>query len=96
MPGATPRDALRRRILDGETLFGAWLDVASPLSAEISASAGYDWCVIDMEHGSVTEADVLALLLAVEVGGAAPLVGRRRASAFGSDGPWTSARRGSW
>jgi 4-hydroxy-2-oxoheptanedioate aldolase len=74
MPGATPRDALRRRILDGETLFGAWLDVASPLSAEIAASAGYDWCVIDMEHGSVTEADVLALLLAVEVGGAAPLV----------------------
>src|SRR3990172_10177318 len=70
----TPRDTIRRRILARETLFGAWTDVASPLAAEITASAGYDWCVIDMEHGSVTEADVLALLLAVEVGGAAGLV----------------------
>jgi 2-dehydro-3-deoxyglucarate aldolase/4-hydroxy-2-oxoheptanedioate aldolase len=70
----TPRDTIRRRILAGETLFGAWTDVASPLAAEITASAGYDWCVIDMEHGSVSEADVLALLLAVEAGGAAALV----------------------
>lgn len=70
----SPRRTLRRRILAGETLLGAWADVASPLAAEITATAGYDWCVIDMEHGSVTEADVLALLLAVEVGGAAALV----------------------
>ena len=70
----TPRDTIRRRILDGETLFGAWNDVASPLAAEITARAGYDWCVIDMEHGSGTEADLLALLLAVEVAGAAALV----------------------
>ena len=68
------RETIRRRILDGELLFGAWNDVASPLAAEITTRAGYDWCVIDMEHGSVTDADVHALLLAVEVGGAAALV----------------------
>jgi 2-dehydro-3-deoxyglucarate aldolase/4-hydroxy-2-oxoheptanedioate aldolase len=70
----TPRDTIRRRILAGETLFGAWADVGSPLATEIAASTGYDWCVIDMEHGSATEADVLALLLAIEAGGAAALV----------------------
>ena len=70
----TARDTIRRRILDGETLFGAWTDLASPLAAEISGRAGYDWCVIDMEHGAVTEADLLAVLLAVEVSGAAALV----------------------
>jgi len=69
-----PRETLRRRILDGELLFGAWSDVASPLAAEITASAGCDWCVIDMEHGSVTDADVHALLLAIEVSGTAALV----------------------
>ena len=70
----TPRDTIRRRILDGETLFGAWTDVASPLAAEITGRAGCDWCVIDMEHGAVTEADLLAVMLAVEVSGAAAFV----------------------
>src|SRR5262245_64530383 len=68
------RETIRRRILDGELLFGAWNDVASPLAAEITGRAGYDWCVIDMEHGSVTEADLLAVMLAIEVSGAAALV----------------------
>ncbi|MCI0581551.1 MAG: aldolase/citrate lyase family protein [Chloroflexi bacterium] len=71
---ATPRETLRRRILAGDLLFGAWTDVASPLAAEITARAGYDWCVIDLEHGEATEAELLAVMLAVEVSGAAALV----------------------
>jgi 2-keto-3-deoxy-L-rhamnonate aldolase RhmA len=30
------RTTIRRRILDGETLFGAWTDMASPLATEIT------------------------------------------------------------
>lgn len=36
--------------------------------------AGFDWVVIDLEHGAATEADLVAHLLAVQVRGAAPLV----------------------
>ena len=68
------RREFRGRVLAGETLFGAWTDIGSPLAAEITARAGYAWCVIDMEHGAPTESELLALLLAVEVGGAMPLV----------------------
>jgi 2-dehydro-3-deoxyglucarate aldolase/4-hydroxy-2-oxoheptanedioate aldolase len=66
--------SFRDRILTGETLFGLFLDLGSPISAELSASAGYDWLLIDLEHGAATEADLLGILHAVEVGGSIPLV----------------------
>ena len=65
---------LRRRILAGETLFGAWDSLGSPGSAELIARAGLDWVVVDLEHGNATEAELLAHLTAIEVGGAAALV----------------------
>jgi 4-hydroxy-2-oxoheptanedioate aldolase len=67
--------SFRDRALAGETLFGLFLDLASPASAELCASLGYDWLLVDLEHGSATEADLLGLLHAIEVGGRAmPLV----------------------
>jgi len=73
MQPATNRP-LRARVLAGDTLFGLFLDLASPTSAEACAAAGYDWLLIDLEHGAATEADLLGLLHAVEVRGASALV----------------------
>jgi 4-hydroxy-2-oxoheptanedioate aldolase len=67
--------SFRDRTLAGETLFGLFLDLASPASAELCSSVGYDWLLVDLEHGASTEADLLGLLLAVQAGGrSAPLV----------------------
>lgn len=66
--------AFRRRILAGETLFGAWASLGSPGSAELMGRAGLDWIVVDMEHGNTTEAELLAHLTAIEVSGSAALV----------------------
>ncbi|MFP5342751.1 MAG: HpcH/HpaI aldolase family protein [Candidatus Limnocylindria bacterium] len=57
---------LRARTRAGETLIGVFADLASPLAAELCGVAGYDWIVLDLEHGESTEADLLALLYAVE------------------------------
>jgi 2-keto-3-deoxy-L-rhamnonate aldolase RhmA len=65
---------IRSRVLGGETLLGAFCDLASPLSAELAGTAGYDWLILDLEHGASTEADLLGLLHAVETTPAAPLV----------------------
>jgi 4-hydroxy-2-oxoheptanedioate aldolase len=65
---------LRARILAGETLFGAWAGLGSPLAAELLGRAGYDWVLVDLEHGAGTEADLLAHLTAIEGSGAAALV----------------------
>lgn len=65
---------LRPRIRAGETLIGVFSDLASPLAAELCGQAGFDWIVLDLEHGAATEADLLALLYAVGTTGMAPIV----------------------
>ncbi len=64
----------RHRILAGETLIGTFLNLGSPAASEVCARAGLDWVVIDLEHGTTTEAGLEANLLAVRGTGAAPLV----------------------
>lgn len=44
-------DFIRNRALQGEFLAGGWCNLASPLSSEIVASLGYDWILLDQEHG---------------------------------------------
>jgi 4-hydroxy-2-oxoheptanedioate aldolase len=73
-PNAAEGGHIRRRILDGDLLIGAWTDMASPIATEITGRAGFDWLVADLEHGAGTEAGLLAVLLAAEVSGAAAFV----------------------
>ncbi|MEG0591318.1 MAG: aldolase/citrate lyase family protein, partial [Lachnospiraceae bacterium] len=44
---------------DGKKTVGAWLQIASPFTAEIMARSGFDWLMIDMEHGP---GDILTLI----------------------------------
>lgn len=69
-----PDHTLRARIHAGETLFGAWLGLGSPIAAELLGRAGFDWVVVDLEHGAATEGELLAQLTAIEGTGAAALV----------------------
>ncbi len=64
----------RDRVLAGEPLFGCWSGLGSPLAAELVARAGFDWVLVDLEHGAATEAELLAHLTAIEGTGAAALV----------------------
>jgi 4-hydroxy-2-oxoheptanedioate aldolase len=65
---------LRARIRAGDTLVGVFSDLASPFAAELCGEAGFDWVVLDLEHGAATEADLLALLYAVGTTPMAPIV----------------------
>jgi 2-keto-3-deoxy-L-rhamnonate aldolase RhmA len=69
-----PPTTLRERIHDGQTTFGAWLGLGSPLGAELLGRAGFDWLVVDLEHGAATESELLAHLTAIEVTGTAAIV----------------------
>ncbi len=66
VPPLPPRGGLRRRILAGEPTIGAWINLGSLAAAEMVARAGYDWVVLDLEHGMGSEADIHAQLLAVQ------------------------------
>jgi 2-dehydro-3-deoxyglucarate aldolase/4-hydroxy-2-oxoheptanedioate aldolase len=75
MPHADARGrALPERIRSGEPTVGTFLNLGSSVTAEICAAAGYDWLLIDLEHGSGTSADLLTQLQAISGTGATPLV----------------------
>ena len=65
---------LRERVLRGEGMVGCFLNLGSSLTAEIVGRSGFDWVLIDLEHGAGTEADVLHQLQALEHTSAAVLV----------------------
>ncbi|MDQ3248802.1 MAG: aldolase/citrate lyase family protein [Chloroflexota bacterium] len=50
---------LKHKLQAGERTVGAWLQLASPLTAEIMSRAGFDWLMIDMEHGP---GDIMTLI----------------------------------
>lgn len=65
---------LKQRLKQGETLTGCWLNLGTSITAEIVGSAGFDWVLIDLEHGAGAEKDVLQQLQALEHTSAAAIV----------------------
>jgi len=62
-------EGLRARLRRGEVLAGTFLNLGSALAAEACGVAGLDWVVIDLEHGSGSEADLVGQLHGARVGG---------------------------
>lgn len=44
---------------------GTWLSIGSPVVAELAALSGFDWVLVDLEHGCGSESGVLEQLLAL-------------------------------
>ncbi len=49
-----PKNALKTALMNGQNQRGIWLTLASAAVAEIAGKAGFDWCLIDAEHGPNT------------------------------------------
>lgn len=65
---------IKKILNEGGISIGTWMSMAHISIAEILAAAGYDWVVIDTEHGAIDVSEVLPLIIAIENGGAVPLV----------------------
>ncbi|PSP64228.1 aldolase [Halobacteriales archaeon QH_8_64_26] len=59
-------DRLRRRLAAREPLLGTWLSLSDPAVAEIGASLGYDFALIDTEHTPLSLETVTELVRAIE------------------------------
>jgi 4-hydroxy-2-oxoheptanedioate aldolase len=42
----------KEKLKASEVLHGCWLNLGSPVSAEIVGQSGFDWVLIDLEHGA--------------------------------------------
>jgi 2-keto-3-deoxy-L-rhamnonate aldolase RhmA len=73
MSGAVP-SAFRSRLQSGEVVVGSFLNLGSSMTAEIMGVAGFEWLVVDLEHGAGDEHVLLTQLQALAHTGAAVLV----------------------
>jgi 2-dehydro-3-deoxyglucarate aldolase/4-hydroxy-2-oxoheptanedioate aldolase len=71
--------ALRRRLLAGDALFGMFLGLGSALAAEACALGGFDWLLVDLEHGCGDESTFLQQQLAADAHGV-PMLARVESS----------------
>lgn len=70
----TPDNPFKAALRGGEMQFGLWLALADPNSAEVCATAGFDWLLIDGEHGPYDLRAMLSVLRAVAPYPAHPVV----------------------
>ena len=60
-----PQNQFKSDLKAGKTLLGLWLGLGETFSAEICAGAGFDWLLIDAEHGPNDLRSILAQLQAI-------------------------------
>lgn len=72
----TPPNLLKRKLKAGQPALGFWLSTNSLAVTEMSAGAGWDWLLLDMEHTAYDVETVEQHLLAARHGGDAEFVVR--------------------
>lgn len=60
-----PQNLFKNALQSGCTQYGLWLGLGETFSAEICAGAGFDWLLIDAEHGPNDLRSILAQLQAI-------------------------------
>ena len=65
---------LKVRIREGKPSFGALLNFGDPLVAEMMASVGYEWLMVDTEHGPIDLATLATMFATITRYPVAPLV----------------------
>lgn len=65
---------LRSKLLSKKVSIGSWVQLPSPITTQLLASAGYDWIAIDLEHGSIDFCHLDNLIRSIEISNSIPLV----------------------
>ncbi|MEZ5823786.1 MAG: aldolase/citrate lyase family protein [Geminicoccaceae bacterium] len=66
-------NSLKKRVKAGDRLYGAWLGLPSAATAELMAHAGYDFLILDNEHGAASLETAVDVMRACDAAGC-PLV----------------------
>ena len=69
-----PRNRFKAGLKSGNTQFGLWLGITDSAMNEMLAGAGFDWLVVDHEHGPFELRDVLHALQTIAAYDTAPIV----------------------
>jgi 2-dehydro-3-deoxyglucarate aldolase len=67
-------NSFRHDLLGGKRLIGCWSSLASPLTTEVLGLAGFDWLLLDGEHGPNDVSTFIPQLMALKGSRSAPVV----------------------
>jgi len=67
-------NTLKEKLQAGKAVFGVMITFPSPPVVEMLGSLGFDWVLIDNEHGSITVDNSEDMIRAAELSGIAPIV----------------------
>ena len=68
------KNLFKTNLLEGRPQIGCWVGLADPYVAEITASAGFDWLLIDCEHAPNDLRSMMAQLKVIEASDSQPVV----------------------
>ncbi len=68
------RNGVKEALQRSGVALGTFIQTASPESAEIAAACGFDYLILDMEHGSFGFESLMNLIRGVQVAGSTPVV----------------------
>ncbi len=68
------KNPVKQTLLEGKPSLGCWLNLCSPLAAEVVASSGLDWLAIDSEHSAFDIPLIADTFRAIEAHDAVPFV----------------------
>ncbi len=60
-----PPESFRAKVLSGKWLCGTFINLGSSITTEIAVQAGFDWLMLDREHGPGSEETLLHQLQAI-------------------------------
>lgn len=65
---------LKNKLLKGEEVLGTWLTIPSVIVADIIASTGLDFIIVDTEHGSISYETAQLITIACESRSVSPVI----------------------
>ena len=68
------RNRVKEAIQSSGVALGTFIQTASPENAEIAAASGFDYIILDMEHGSFGIESLVNLIRGVQLAGSTPVV----------------------
>ncbi|MGE5653587.1 MAG: HpcH/HpaI aldolase family protein [Bacillota bacterium] len=68
------RNRVKEKLMTGQTALGVSIMIPSPQIVEMVGKLGFDWVLIDREHGSISRENMELMIMAAESCGVAPIV----------------------
>jgi 4-hydroxy-2-oxoheptanedioate aldolase len=65
---------IRQVLSEQRPSFGAWSVLPGSLAAELMGGAGFDWVIVDAQHGGLVVGDLVPMIQALQLGGTPAVV----------------------